>query len=112
MTAAKVGEGRFNVRYTPAARDDVLRLFDFLLERAQTAQDLDCAQHAIDALAEAVEQQLSRTPFICRKSGDSPFLRELIVPAGNSGFVALYEIEDANTVTALAVRHQLEDDYH
>ena len=68
MTAARVGEGRFNVRYTPAARDDVLRLFDFLLERAQTAQDLDYAQHAIDALAEAVERQLSRTPFIYRKS--------------------------------------------
>jgi hypothetical protein len=26
--------------------------------------------------------------------------------------VALFEIEDAATVTILAVRHQLEDDYH
>jgi plasmid stabilization system protein ParE len=109
---ARSGEGRFNVRYAPGARDDVLRLFDFLLERAQTAQDLDYAQHAIDAMAEAVERQLSRTPFIFRKSGDSPFLRELIIPAGNAGHVALYEIEDASTVTVLAVRHQLEDDYH
>lgn len=106
------GAGRFNVRYTPGAHDDVLRLFDFLLERAQTALDLEHAQHAIDALANAVERQLSRTPFIYRKSGDSPFLRELIVPAGNSGYVALYDIEDASTVTALAVRHQMEDDYH
>ena len=107
-----LGEGRFNVRYPPDAREDLLRLFDFLLKRAQTVQDLDYAQHAIDALAAAVEQQLSRTPFIYRKSGDSPFLRELIIPAGNAGHVALYEIEDASTVTILAVRHQLEVDYH
>lgn len=107
-----LGEGGFNVRYTPAAREDLLRLFDFLLAHAQTAQDLDYAQHTIDALAAAVERQLSRTPFIYRKSGDSPFLRELIIPAGHAGYVALYEIEDASTVTVLAVRHQLEDDYH
>jgi plasmid stabilization system protein ParE len=107
-----VGDGRFDVRYTPAARDDVLRLFDFWLERAQTAQDLDYAQHAMDAWVASVEQQLSRTPFIYRKSGDSPFLRELIIPVGNAGYVALYEIEDASTVTVLALRHQLEDDYH
>jgi hypothetical protein len=30
----------------------------------------------------------------------------------SSGYVALFEIEDAATVTILAVRHQLEDDYH
>ena len=106
------GEGRFSVRYTPAARDDLLRLFDFSLERAQTAQDLDYAQHAIDALTDAVELQLSLRPFIYRKSGDSPFLRELIIPVGNAGYVALYDIEDANTVTVLAIRHQREDDYH
>ncbi len=106
------GDGRFNVRYTPAAREDLLRLFDFFLERAHTAHDLDYAQYAIDALAAAIEQQLSRSPFIYRKAGDSPFLRELIIPAGSAGYVALYEIEDASTVTVLAVRHQLEDDYH
>ncbi len=107
-----VGEGRFNVRYVPAARDDLSSLFDFLLERAQTAQDLDYAESAIDALAGGIERQLSHSPFIYRKSGDSPFLRELIIPSGHSGYVALYEIEDASTVTVLAIRHQLEDDYH
>lgn len=107
-----VGEGCFNVRYAPSARDDLLRLFDFLLERAQTEQELDYAQGAIDALVAGIERQLSRSPFIYRKSGDSPFLRELIIPSGHSGYVALYEIEDASTVTILALRHQLEDDYH
>ena len=47
-----------------------------------------------------------------RKAGDAPFLRELIIPFGRTGYVALFEVEDAATVTILAVRHQLEDDYH
>lgn len=104
--------GVFEVRYTAAARDDLLRLFDFLLERAQTIEEFDAAQVAIDALGIAVQVHLSRTPFIYRKAGNSPFLRELIIPFGNSGYVALYEIEGRDTVNILAVRHQLEDDYH
>jgi len=104
--------GEFEVRYTPGARDDLLRLFDFLLARAQTAEDLDGAQEAIDAITSAVEGQLSRTPFIFRKVGASPFCRELIIPCRSSGYVVLYEIENAQTVTIVAVRHQLEDDYH
>ena len=47
-----------------------------------------------------------------RKAGVSPFLRELLIPFGAAGFVALYEIKDAANVTVLAVRHQLADDYH
>ncbi len=104
--------GAFNVRYTAAARDNLLRLFDFLLERAQTIEEFDAAQGAIDALRSAVQDHLSRTPFIYRKVGNSAFLRELIIPFGHSGYVALYEIEAADTVNILAVRHQLEDDYH
>ena len=104
--------GAFEVRYTAAARDDLLRLFDFLLERAQTIEDFDAAHGAIDALRAAAQDHLSRTPFIYRKTGGNPFLRELIIPFGSSGYVALYEIEGGETVNILAVRHQLEDDYH
>lgn len=104
--------GIFEVRYTPAARDDLLRLFDFLLERAQTEEDFDTAQEVIDAIKTAVQRHLSRSPFIYRKAGSSPFLRELIIPYGSAGYVALYEIEDADTVNILAIRHQWEDDYH
>ena len=42
----------------------------------------------------------------------NPFLRELAIPFGGSGYVALFEIEDRDTVTLLAVRHQREEDYH
>jgi len=101
----------FEVRYTDLARDDLLRLFDFLLNRAKTIEEFDTAQLAIDAITAAVEAQLARSPFIYRKSGESPFRRELIIPFRGAGHVVLYEIEDRSTVNILAVRHQLEDDY-
>lgn len=104
--------GAFEVRYSDSAREDLLRLFDFLLERAQTAEDFDSAQLAVDVIRDAVERSLSRAPFVYRKAGDSPFLRELLIPFRGAGYVALYEITDAAHVTVLAVRHQLEDDYH
>ena len=102
----------FEVRYTTAARHDLLRLFDFLLARARTAEDFDAAQDAIDSITAHVETHLSRAPFIFRKAGQSPFVRELVVPCRGSGYVALYEIEGNATVNILAVRPQREDDYH
>jgi len=102
----------FEVQYSDSAREDLLRLFDFLLERAKTAEDFDSAQLAIDVIRDAVGRSLSRAPFVYRKAGDSPFLRELLIPFGGAGYVALYEIKDATHVMVLAVRHQLEDDYH
>jgi plasmid stabilization system protein ParE len=102
----------FEVRYSASARDDLLRLFDLLLDRAQTAEDFESAQLAIDVIRDSVERNLSRAPFVYRKAGDNPFLRELLIPFGSAGYVALYEIMDATHVMVLAVRHQLEDDYH
>ena len=102
----------FEVRYSDSAREDLLRLFDFLLDRAKTTEDFDSAQLAIDVIRDTVERSLSRAPFVYRKAGDGPFLRELLIPFGGAGYVALYEIKDATHVMVLAVRHQLEDDYH
>jgi plasmid stabilization system protein ParE len=101
----------FVVRYSASAKDDLAHLYDYLLDRAITAEDLDLAEQALGAITGAVET-LRRSPFIYRKADDDPFLRELLIPFGHSGYVALFEIEDAATVTILAVRHQLEDDYH
>ena len=101
----------FAVRYSASARDDLKRLYEYLLDHSTTVEDLELAERALDAVVKAAES-LSRSPFIYRKAGKSPFLRELLIPFGNSGYVALFEIEDASTVTILAVRHQLEDDYH
>ena len=101
----------FAVRYSSSARDDLERLYGYLLERSTTIEDLATAEKALDAIVNAVEG-LSRSPFIYRKAGQDPFLRELLIPFGSSGYVALFEIDGAATVTILAVRHQLEDDYH
>ena len=102
----------FAVRYTETAKDDLSRLFDFLLERAQTIEDLDAAQQTLDTLVNEIETHLCRSPFIYRKAGQSPFLRELIITFSRTGYVALYEIENGETITIVAVRHQREDDYH
>ena len=101
----------FTVLVAPEAKADLLRLYDYLLDRATTVEDLDLAEQALGAITGAVES-LRRSPFIYRKADEDPFLRELLIPFGSSGYVALFEIEDAATVTILAVRHQLEDDYH
>lgn len=101
----------FSVRYSEAARVDLIRLYEHLLDRATTVDDLGLAQRALDAITGGVDR-LAVSPFVYRKAGASPFLRELLIPFGATGYVALFEIEDASTVTILAVRHQLEDDYH
>ena len=101
----------FAVRYSESARGDLIRLYEYLLERATTVDGLELAQRALDAITGGVDR-LAVSPFVYRKAGASPFLRELLIPFGATGYVALFEIEDASTVTVLAVRHQLEDDYH
>ncbi|WP_457356065.1 type II toxin-antitoxin system RelE/ParE family toxin [Roseateles sp. P5_D6] len=103
----------FRVRLTRAAERDLEELFDFVLERelAKDGGNLELASDAIDALRAGIAT-LKTSPFTCRKAAQSPFLRELIVPFGRSGYVVLFEVEDASTVTVLAARHQLEDDYH
>jgi plasmid stabilization system protein ParE len=103
----------FRVRLTREAEADLDRLFDFVLDRelARDGGDLTLAEQALVAIR-AGFAILKTSPFTCRKAGQSPFLRELIIPFGRSGYVALFEIEGAADVVVTAVRHQLEDDYH
>lgn len=100
---------KFRVRFTEEARADLKRLYAFVLERDEG--DWTTAEQAIDAIGQALA--LLRTfPFSCRKAvPGNAFLRELLIPFGASGYVVLFEIENARTVTVLAVRHQREDDY-
>jgi len=103
----------FRVRLTREAEADLERLFGFVLEREpeRDGGDLALAERALEAIR-AGFTTLRTSPFTCRKAGNSPFLRELIIPFGRSGYVALIEIESATDVVVVAVRHQLEDDYH
>ncbi|QCB44904.1 type II toxin-antitoxin system RelE/ParE family toxin [Hydrogenophaga sp. PAMC20947] len=103
----------FRVRFTREAQADLERLFDFVLERelARDGGDLALPERALLAIRAGVAT-LQTSPFTCRKAGNSPFLRELIIPFGRTGYVALFEIEGAADVVVTALRHQLEDDYH
>ena len=104
----------YRVRLTREAEDDLMRLYDFVLERELDrpgTDDLDLAEKAFNAIQDGF-MSLSRSPFTCRKAEQSPFLRELIIPFGRSGYVALFEIVDSTLVVIAALRHQLEDDYH
>lgn len=97
----------YQIRFTRAARDDLKRLYSFLVK-----QDIHAAEKALEAINKAIEL-LKTFPFTCRKAkADSPFLRELVISFGANGYVALFEIEENNIVTILAVRHQREDDFH
>jgi plasmid stabilization system protein ParE len=102
----------FDVRISAAAVDDLARLFDFLLNRAETVEDLDLAQAAIESVRSAALNPLAATPYSFRKAGSSATRRELIIPFGATGYVALYEIASPSSVVVLAVRHQREEDYH
>ena len=98
---------QYRVRFTPDAEADLLRLYDFLLEK-----DLAAAERALVAIRGGIEL-LCLSPFSCRKAvADNPLLRELVIPFGSAGYVALFEIDGPSIVTILAVRHQREDDYH
>ncbi len=100
----------YRVRFTEEAENDLVRLYEFVLARNET--DWALAERALDAIRNAV-RSLELTPFSFRKaSPGNPFLREIIIPFGASGYVALYEIDHAEAVTILAARHQREDDYH
>ena len=99
---------RYHVRLTLEAIEDLKRLQSFLIER-----NLSAAERALKAIETAVVL-LEHSPFSCRKAwpGDRPLLREIVIPFGSAGYVALFEIDGPRHISVLAVRHQREEDYH
>ena len=92
------------VWFAPLAEADLVRLAD----------DVDGILASIQVLRNTIDQSLRLTPWSFRKAGDGSRTtrRELVVPTGATGHVVLYEIEPGARVQVLAVRHQLEQDYH
>lgn len=103
----------FVVEFSPEAEVDLERLFDFLLDRELNSPtgDLTLPTQAVEAIKDGV-QLLQKHPFTCRKAGQSPFARELIISFGKSGYVALFEIVSDSLTTIGAARHQREEDFH
>lgn len=102
----------FRVTFSEEAAQDLERLFDFMLERELNSEtgDMDVPVRAIQAIKDSV-RLLEHSPFACRKIGNSPFVREMVISFGSSGYVALYEIVGGEVIIG-AVRHQREDDFH
>ena len=102
----------FKVEFTPEAEADLDRLFDFLLDRAETMDDAMRAYPAIEALRTAVDSHLSITPYSYRKVGVRPTLRELIVPFDSTGYILRFDIRTPELVLVIGARHQREEDFH
>ena len=103
----------YRVLFSKAAAEDLEQLFDFALQREldSATGDLNIADKAVQAIKDGIAF-LSTSPCACRKVGASSFVRELIIPFGHTGYVALFEVVDNSTVIIGAIRHQREDDYH
>jgi plasmid stabilization system protein ParE len=99
------------LRFTEEAKDDLDRLFDFIVERelSSSTPNWDLPAQALSAIRLAL-QLLPANPFMGRKVR-TPFERELLISFGKTGYVALYEV-DEGVVTIAAIRHQRESDYH
>jgi plasmid stabilization system protein ParE len=99
----------YKVRFTADAEEDTVRLYEFVLARDEG--DWLPAERALQAIKMAINY-LQFSPFSHRKAiAGNSFIRELIIPFGATGYVALFEIESDELVTILAIRHQREDDY-
>ncbi|MBA4218025.1 MAG: type II toxin-antitoxin system RelE/ParE family toxin [Roseateles sp.] len=102
----------YAVEFTPGAEEDLGRLYDFLLDRAETLEELDLAEEAIQVIRQAALSHLSTTPYSYRKVGARSTLRELIVPFGSTGYVLRFDIRSRELVLVIGARHQREEDFH
>jgi len=104
---------KFRVVFSPEAEEDLERIFDHSFQREldSPTEDLEIADSALEPIRQSCAM-LAINPFCYRKVGEDVFVRELVVPLGATGFVAMFEIQNAETVRIGSVRHQRESDYH
>ena len=102
----------FKVEFTPEADADLDRLFDFLLERAQTVEDAMRAYEAVEAIRTVANSHRSSTPCSHRRVGQRPTWRELIVPFGSTGYALRFDMHTPELVLVMGARHQREEDFH
>lgn len=91
---------------TEQARCGLQRCRCFLKSRSPAA-----ARHAAQRIVQAFER-LQQFPQIGRPDAEHPALRELVIPFGDSGYVALYRyVPEEDCVYILAFRHAREAGY-
>ncbi len=101
----------YAVSLTAEALEDLRRLEDFLVDAALEHGDFDLPGRALAAIRREF-RILESNPFTCRIAFDDRFERELVIPFGAAGYVALFHIVSEREVVVSAIRHQREDDYH
>ncbi len=101
----------YAVEFTQDAEDDLVRLYDFLLDRAATLEELEVADEAVNAIRQAALSHLSTTPYSYRKVGVRSTLRELIIPFGTTGYILRFDIRSPELVLVIGARHQREEDF-
>jgi plasmid stabilization system protein ParE len=97
----------WSVEFSPQAKRDLQRLYEFLVDH-----DRHAARGALAEIAKAVEM-LETFPRSCRRAAGTGrrALRELIVPFGTAGDVLLFRLRPPARVQVIGVRHQREDDF-
>ena len=93
---------RFTVTLTREALDDLRRLEDFLVETALEQGDWDLPGRAVDAIRNEM-RILETNPYTCRMAQNDPLERELVIPFGASGYVALFAIISEHEVAVSAL---------
>jgi plasmid stabilization system protein ParE len=102
----------YAVEFTQGAEDDLVRLYDFLLDRAETLEELEAADEAVKVIRQAALSHLATTPYSYRKVGARSTLRELIIPSGTTGYILRLDIRSPELVLVIGARHQREEDFH
>ncbi|MBN9087710.1 MAG: type II toxin-antitoxin system RelE/ParE family toxin [Reyranella sp.] len=80
------------------------RLYRFLADK-----NPDAASRAVRTIRDKIKV-LSRHPRLGRVDSEQSDCRELLIPSGNSGYVARYRL-DGGIVVILAIRHAREAGY-
>ncbi len=87
------------------AQQKILAIGLFYLEKDEAV-----AKRAMQTIVHAFKKLLVN-PHIGRPYPEVLHLRELVIPFGAQGFVALYRIDANNDVVVLNIRHQREQNY-
>ena len=101
----------YAVEFTQGAEDDLVRLYDVLLSRAETLEELDVADEAVKVIRRAAQSHLSTTPYSYRRVGARPTLRVLIIPFGTTGHILRFDIRSPELVLVIGARQQREEDF-
>ncbi len=102
---------RYRLVPTVTFQDDIERLEEQIIQRelASNTPDDSCLFRFRDAVESAMTI-VSFAPHTCRRCEKQREFRELVIPFGHGGCVALFAIRDFD-VLLLAARDQHEHDY-